>query len=105
MEALHGLTAETLAEMIRPYEKVIPAKLDEDGKVLEPERKEWIYPSPAALAVARAFLKDNSIFATDQQSTAVGELQASVNSRKGKRRVTAQDEKDALAVLGRELLQ
>lgn len=105
MEALHGQTAEVLAAMIRPYERTIPAKLDDEGKVLEPERKEWVYPSPAAMAVARAFLKDNSIFATDQQSVAVGELQASVNSRKGKRRVTAQDEKDALAVLGRDLLQ
>lgn len=105
MEALHGLTAATLAEMIQPTKRIIPAVRNEEGEITEPEREEWVYPQPAALAVARAFLKDNSIFATDAQSAAVGDLKASLASRKGKRVITAQDEKDALGVLGRELLQ
>lgn len=105
MESLHDLTARMLTAMIIPTERVIPAKMDDDGKVLEPERKEMVMPSPAALAVARAFLKDNSVFATDGQSDSVGELKASLNSRRGKRLPSAQDTKDALATLGKDLLQ
>ena len=105
MEQLHELTARMLTAMILPTERVIPAKLDEDGEVLEPERTETVMPSPAALAVARAFLKDNSVFATDEQSDAVGDLHASVSSRRGKRLPSAQDAKDALATLGKDLLQ
>lgn len=106
MEELHELTARMLTAMILPTERVIPAKVDEDtGEVLEKERKEVVMPSPAALAVARAFLKDNSVFATDEQSDAVGDLHASVSSRRGKRLPSAQDAKDALATLGKDLLQ
>lgn len=105
MEELHNQTALVLQALISPRKKHIPAVLDKDGNVIEEAREEWEMPSPAALAVARAFLKDNSIFATDEQSAAVGELKASIAARANARKPSAQDMNDALAQVSRELLQ
>lgn len=105
MEELHNQTAKVLQALISPQKKYIPAVRDENGEIVEEAREEWEMPSPAALAVARAFLKDNSVFATDGQSAAVGELKQSLAARAKGRKPTAQDMNDALAQVSRELLQ
>ena len=105
MEELHELTAKMLTAMVVPTKRIVPATHDSEGNELTPEREEWVMPAPAALAVARAFLKDNSVFATDAQSSAVGDLKASLASRRQARKPTAQDMGDALANLGKDLLQ
>lgn len=61
---------------------------------------EMVDPSPAALAVAAKFLKDNSIFSTPEQSGAMDELK----SQLARRRPSAKDIKDAMSAIGNGLL-
>lgn len=105
MEELHALLAQSLSASVVFQRKVIPAEYNPDGTLKSPEREELVPPSPAALAVAAKFLKDNSIFSTPEQSGAVGELRDRIRQRKTSRRASAQDVNDALATIGRDLLQ
>lgn len=105
MEILHAMLAATLAETLRGRTKTIPAKYDGEGHVLEEEREEVIAPTAAEMAVAAKFLKDNSIFSTPEQDNKMKEMREALAQRQQSRKPTAQDKADALATLGRDLLQ
>ena len=94
LSELHGQLAETLTDMIQVR---TVTKYDKEGEAYD----ETVEPSPAALAVAAKFLKDNNITATPSQSGAVDELK----DKLAKRRPSRQDLKDAMRGLGNELLQ
>lgn len=94
MDTLHGALAKTLTRMV---EVRTIHKVTSDGDPVEEE----VEPSPAALAVAAKFLKDNSIFSTPEQNNALAEL----GDKLRKRRPSAQDLKDAMKSIGNDLLQ
>lgn len=105
METLHAQLAAVLTEVLTPKEKVIPAKTDEDGEEVSAERIETVFPSAAEMAVAAKFLKDNSIFSSPDQDEGMSEMRKKLHERERARKPTAQDKNDALATLGRDLLQ
>lgn len=76
-------------------------KVDKEGEQYE----EVIEPSPAALAVAAKFLKDNSIFSAPEQSGAMDEMKEQLEKRRAQRKVTQRDLQQALAQVGNDLLQ
>lgn len=101
MAALHEMVAQVLTELVTPKE--VEAELDEDGEVLSPAQVR--YPSPAELAVAVKFLKDNSIFSDPDQSDAMSDLKSKLAARKGARAPTKQDIADAMREIGAGLVQ
>lgn len=98
MNALHATLAESLTRAVQPRTVTVQGK----GEDAEPY-EETLEPSPAAMAVAAKFLKDNSIFSTPEQSSALDELQQKLDNRR--KRPSKQDLKDALGQIGSELLQ
>lgn len=99
---LHGQLARTLTGMIQVRTRI---KVDKEGNQVEEE----VEPSPAALAVAAKFLKDNNITAAPSQSTDVEDLEKSLAERRRKAkergRVSRADLNAAMGKLGTELLQ
>ena len=93
MDELHGALAQSLLTMTQVREVT---KTDKEGAPYV----ETVDPSPAALAVAAKFLKDNSIFSTPEQSGAMDELK----SQLARRRPSAKDIKDAMSAIGNGLL-
>lgn len=98
LNELHGQLAETLTKMVQVREV---EKVDKEGEVVI----ETVEPSPAALAVAAKFLKDNSIFSTPEGDSKLDALKDAVAARRQRRNVTQADLKDALGGIGKELLQ
>lgn len=104
MNALHEQVAEVLTELVTPKEideLVRPATEDEEQVTVKVVR----YPEANVLAVAVKFLKDNSVFATPEQSSATAGLQEALSKRKAARLPTKQDLKDAMAQIGSDLVQ
>lgn len=95
MQALHATVARVLTDRMTEREVT---KTDAEGN----ETTEVVGPSAAELAVAVKFLKDNSIFATPEQSDPVSGLKEKLSRRTGA--ITDADRKDALASIGRDLL-
>lgn len=100
MNELHEQLAQTLITMtqVREVEEVV-GEGEDAVKVIK-----TIDPSPAALAVAAKFLKDNSIFSTPEQTDALAELQDKLK-QKQTRRPSSRDLKEAMGKIGQELLQ
>lgn len=99
---LHDQVTDTLKIMttIRTVTRV-----GKDGQGVEEE----VEPSPATLAVAAKFLKDNSIFSAPEQSGAMDALKEQLDSRKNKRKLTVADldraGRDELGSIGAGLIQ
>lgn len=102
MNKLHGQLAETLTTMVKVRTVI---RTDKEGN----EYEEDVDPSPAALAVAAKFLKDNAVTMTPEQSTAVDELEDALTKRraanKGRAKVTKADMDAALKAVGSSLIQ
>ena len=98
LNELHGQLAETLTKMVQVREV---EKVDKEGEVVI----ETVEPSPAALAVAAKFLKDNSIFSTPEGDSKLKSLEEAVADRRQRLGIVKADLKDALGSLGKELLQ
>lgn len=94
---LHAALTETLIEHVQD-KTVTDVEVDDDGK--ETTRVHVVRAAPAALAVAAKFLKDNSITADIEVDEKMNELR----SKLGQRLPTKQDMKDAMAEIGRGLL-
>lgn len=96
---LHAALARVLNQMLVPVEH--DAILDEDGGVV---KEAWTeYPSPAVLAVAAKFLKDNSIFSGVDEDEELLRLKKTLEKRG--RGPTDQDIKDAVHAVGSRLVQ
>lgn len=80
LAGLHDKLCDTLSTMI---EVRTVKQMDKDGEVHEVA----LDPSPAALAVAAKFLKDNNITATPDQSNRLGEVADQLAARRAKRKV------------------
>lgn len=102
MNVLHGRLAQTLTTMVSAR---TVTKRDAEGN----EYVEEVDPSPATLAVAAKFLKDNAVTMTPEQSEATDELAQALEARrlasKQRLRITQADMKEALAKVGSGLLQ
>lgn len=100
LNELHDQLARTLLTVtaVREVEEVVG-----DGEDAVRITK-TVDPSPAALAVAAKFLKDNSIFSTPEQSDALTDLQNQLKQKQA-RRPSSRDLKEAMGKLGQELLQ
>lgn len=100
LNELHDQLARTLITMtaVREVEEVVGE--GEDAVRIT----KTVDPSPAALAVAAKFLKDNSIFSTPEQSDALTDLQNQLKQKQA-RRPSSRDLKEAMGKLGQELLQ
>lgn len=98
LAALHSQVARSLAELCSEHEEVEEVT-DAEGVVTTKVRK--VKPAPAALAVARAFLKDNNITATPEQSSAVDELRAKLQGKKP----SAAENAEAVRMVQKGLLQ
>lgn len=100
LNELHDQLARTLITMtaVREVEEVV-GEGEDAVRVTK-----TVDPSPAALAVAAKFLKDNSIFSTPEQSDALTDLQNQLKQKQA-RRPSSRDLKEAMGKLGQELLQ
>ena len=100
LNELHDQLARTLITMtaVREVEEVVGE--GEDAVRIT----KTVDPSPAALAVAAKFLKDNSIFSTPEQSDALTDLQNQLKQKQA-RRPSSRDLKEAMGKIGQELLQ
>ena len=101
LNELHDQLARTLITMtaVREVEEVV-GEGEDAVRVTK-----TVDPSPAALAVAAKFLKDNSIFSTPEGDSKLKSLEEAVAARRQRRGVTQADLKDALGGIGKELLQ
>ena len=100
LNELHDQLARTLITMtaVREVEEVV-GEGEDAVRVTK-----TVDPSPAALAVAAKFLKDNSIFSTPEQSDALTDLQNQLKQKQA-RRPSSRDLKEAMGKIGQELLQ
>lgn len=96
---LHEQVAKTLTEMVQSQE-VKTTEEDADGNIKTTVRVE--HPSPSAVAVAVAFLKNNSITADIATDTATKELADKLAARG---RISKQDMDDAMAAVRGSMLQ
>lgn len=94
---LHKVLAEELIAAINGHEEVIEEK-DAEGAVKTTKR--IVKASPAVLAVAAKFLKDNAITADVEQNDDLATLKGQLAAKPSKR-----DLKDAMAAIGNDLLQ
>jgi hypothetical protein len=85
LNGLHGVVATVLTEQLELKEK--PTSFDEDGNMVE-GAEEVYTASPALLATAIKFLKDNQITADIKTDTNMGKLQATLNSKQKHSRLT-----------------
>lgn len=92
---LHEQVAQTLTEMVTIREVT---EVDKDGEA----HVRVEHPSPSALAVAVAFLKNNSITADIATDAATKELSDKLAARG---RISKQDMDDALAAVRGSMLQ
>jgi len=100
--ALHAQLARVLNQMLEPVERtVILKEADEDGPAETEVRIE--YPSPAVLAVAAKFLKDNSIFSGVDEDEEL--LRLKKNLAKRGRGPTDADVEEAVRGVGARLIQ
>lgn len=82
LAALHNQLADTLTELVGSEEV-----------------------APSTLAVAAKFLKDNSIFATPEQTGAMDDMKTKLEARRKARKLTHDDLGKALGDIGRDMLQ
>lgn len=99
MGALHGKLARVCIDALESTEEPI---FDNEGK--DTGKVKVIKPHPAWGAVARALLKDNSVFVAAEQSEAISELAEKLKARR-RAGPTQRDLKEALGKVGSELLQ
>ena len=105
MEDLHAATVREVTDRIVGYDEEIPAEFDGEGKEIKPARVKRVRASAAELAVARALLKDNSIFSAPEIDDNVANMQAALQRHAQGRKPTPIDKADALAMVGQDLLQ
>lgn len=96
---LHAQLARVLNQMLEPVQHA--ALLDEEGEEVKAAWTE--YPSPAVLAVAAKFLKDNSIFSGVDEDEELKRLKK--NLRDKGRAPTDADIRDAVHAVGGRLVQ
>lgn len=95
---LHADVAAVMAEMLKPRTvEVFNAEGEKTGERVE-------YPTAPILAVAVKFLKDNSITADIENDKELSGLKEALERTRKARIPTDRDMKDALAEVGRGLL-
>ena len=99
---LHAALARVLNEMLVPVKKTrtLVAETEDKPAVTEDYLE---YPSPAVLAVAAKFLKDNSIFSGVDEDEELLRLKKTLSKRG--RGPSDQDIKDAVHAVGSRLVQ
>lgn len=85
LSSLHGALARVMTEQVLTREAV--TEFDVDG-IEQPTGETFFSASPALLATAAKFLKDNSITADIQADTNLGELEEALAKKQKRSRMT-----------------
>lgn len=88
LSSLHGALADVMTEQVLTREQV--TEFDAEG-IEQPTGETYFSASPALLATAAKFLKDNSITADIQTDANLGKLEAALASKQKRSRMTADE--------------
>lgn len=91
--ALHLKVTEVLIEALDG--EVIPGYTDDEGNVVQEERK--LAPSAAIIAAATKFLKDNDITCDRDKGSALNELEERMAAQRSRRKASVVDFEQARA--------